>query len=145
YGFTSMLINLLRDERPTHVAAAFVVSRKTFRAELFAAYKAQRSAAPDEFKGQIDITKEVLGAMGIPVMANEGLETNDILGPRATPANGQRFRVLVRTGDRDALQLVNDDITVFYPRRGGSELTRFTPEAVEENYGLTPAQYPDFA
>ncbi len=66
-----MLINLLRDEQPTHVAAAFDVSRKTFRAELFAAYKAQRSAAPDDFKGQIDLTKDVLGAMGIPVMAIE--------------------------------------------------------------------------
>lgn len=145
YGFTSMLINLLRDERPTHVAAAFDVSRKTFRAELFAAYKAQRSAAPDEFKGQIDITKEVLGAMGIPVMAIEGYEADDIIATLATQANGQGFRVLVVTGDRDALQLVNDDITVLYPRRGVSDLTRFTPEAVEEKYGLTPAQYPDFA
>ncbi|MGA4692515.1 DNA polymerase I [Rhodococcus sp. AB351] len=145
YGFTSMLINLLRDEQPTHVAAAFDVSRKTFRAELFAAYKAQRSAAPDDFKGQIDLTKDVLGAMGIPVMAIEGYEADDIIATLATQAHAQGFRVLVVTGDRDALQLVNGDITVLYPRRGVSDLTRFTPEAVEEKYGLTPEQYPDFA
>ena len=145
YGFTSMLINLLRDEQPTHVAAAFDVSRKTFRAELFAAYKAQRSAAPDEFKGQIELTKDVLGAMGIPVMAIEGYEADDLIATLATQANALGYKVLVVTGDRDALQLVNDDITVLYPRRGVSDLTRFTPEAVEEKYGLTPAQYPDFA
>ncbi|MGU3583917.1 DNA polymerase I [Rhodococcus sp. C26F] len=145
YGFTSMLINLLRDEQPTHVAAAFDVSRKTFRAELFAAYKAQRSAAPDDFKGQIELTKDVLGAMGIPVMAIEGYEADDIIATLATQAHAQGFRVLVVTGDRDALQLVNGDITVLYPRRGVSDLTRFTPDAVEEKYGLTPEQYPDFA
>ncbi len=145
YGFTSMLINLLRDEQPTHVAAAFDVSRKTFRAELFAAYKAQRRAAPDDFKGQIDLTKDVLGAMGIPVMAIEGYEADDIIATLATQAHAQGFRVLVVTGDRDALQLVNGDITVLYPRRGVSDLTRFTPDAVEEKYGLTPQQYPDFA
>ncbi|MEE2034073.1 5'-3' exonuclease, partial [Rhodococcus chondri] len=145
YGFTSMLINLLRDEQPTHVAAAFDVSRKTFRAELYAAYKAQRSAAPDDFKGQIDITKEVLGAMGIPVMAEEGYEADDIIATLATQAAEIGYRVLVVTGDRDALQLVTDDITVLYPKRGVSDLTRFTPVAVEEKYGLTPLQYPDFA
>ncbi|WP_037224097.1 hypothetical protein, partial [Rhodococcus sp. R1101] len=106
YGFTSMLINLLRDEQPTHVAAAFDVSRKTFRAELFAAYKAQRSAAPDDFKGQIDLTKDVLGAMGIPVMAIEGYEADDIIATLATQAHARGFKVLVVTGDRDALQLV---------------------------------------
>ncbi len=145
YGFTSMLINLLRDEKPTHVAAAFDVSRKTFRAELYAAYKAQRSAAPDEFKGQIDVTKDVLDAMGIPVMAEEGYEADDIIATLTTQATALGYRVLVVTGDRDALQLVTDDVTVLYPKRGVSELTRFTPEAVEEKYGLTPAQYPDFA
>ncbi|MEE2060020.1 DNA polymerase I [Rhodococcus artemisiae] len=145
YGFTSMLINLLRDEKPTHVAAAFDVSRKTFRAEMYAPYKAQRSAAPDEFKGQIDVTKEVLGAMGIPVMAEEGYEADDIIATLTTQATALGYKVLVVTGDRDALQLVTDDVTVLYPKRGVSELTRFTPEAVEEKYGLTPAQYPDFA
>ncbi|MGB3303157.1 MAG: DNA polymerase I [Gordonia sp. (in: high G+C Gram-positive bacteria)] len=145
YGFTSMLINLLRDEEPTHIAAAFDVSRQTFRSEMFPEYKAQRSKSPDEFRGQVDLTKDVLEAMGIPVMAIEGFEADDIIATLATQADAEGYRVLVVTGDRDALQLVNDNITVLYPKRGVSELTRFTPEEVEKKYGLTPAQYPDFA
>ncbi|WP_207064827.1 MULTISPECIES: DNA polymerase I [unclassified Mycobacterium] len=145
YGFTAMLINLLRDEQPSHIAAAFDVSRQTFRLEKYPEYKAGRSATPDEFRGQIDITKEVLGALGITVLAEPGFEADDVIATLATQAQGEGYRVLVVTGDRDSLQLVNDDVTVLYPRKGVSELTRFTPEAVVEKYGLTPAQYPDFA
>ncbi|MET3954395.1 5'-3' exonuclease [Rhodococcus sp. OAS809] len=145
YGFTSMLINLLRDEQPTHLAAAFDVSRQTFRADLFPEYKAQRAKAPDEFKGQIDITKDVLGALGIPVMAEEGFEADDVIATLTTQAEALGYRVLVVTGDRDSLQLVTDNVTVLYPKKGVSELTRFTPTAVEEKYSLSPAQYPDFA
>ncbi|GAB2653917.1 DNA polymerase I [Gordonia jinhuaensis] len=145
YGFTSMLINLLRDEQPTHVAAAFDVSRKTFRAEVFPEYKAQRSKSPDEFNGQVDLTKDVLSAMGIPVMAIEGYEADDIIATLATQATHAGYKVLVVTGDRDSLQLVDENVTVLYPKRGVSELTRFTPEEVEKKYGLSPEQYPDFA
>jgi DNA polymerase-1 len=145
YGFTAMLINLLRDEQPTHVAAAFDVSRQTFRSEKYPEYKAGRSATPDEFRGQIDITKEVLAALGITVLAEAGFEADDLIATLATQAEDEGYRVLIVTGDRDALQLVSDDVTVLYPRKGVSELTRFTPEAVVEKYGLTPAQYPDFA
>ncbi|MCV7268503.1 DNA polymerase I [Mycobacterium doricum] len=145
YGFTAMLINLLRDEQPTHVAAAFDVSRQTFRVDKYPEYKAGRSSTPDEFRGQIDITKEVLVALGITVLAEAGFEADDIIATLATQAEGEGFRVLVVTGDRDALQLVSDDVTVLYPRKGVSELTRFTPDAVQEKYGLTPQQYPDFA
>ncbi|TQF65447.1 DNA polymerase I [Rhodococcus spelaei] len=145
YGFTSMLINLLRDEQPTHVAAAFDVSRQTFRAEAFPEYKANRAKTPDEFKGQVEITKEVLGAMGIPVMAEAGFEADDIIATLTTQAGELGYRVLVCTGDRDSLQLVTPDVTVLYPKKGVSDLTRFTPEAVEEKYGLTPRQYPDYA
>ena len=145
YGFTAMLINLLRDEQPTHVAAAFDVSRQTFRADKYPEYKAGRSSTPDEFRGQIDITKEVLAALGITVLAEPGFEADDIIATLATQAEDEGYRVLVVTGDRDALQLVTDDVTVLYPRKGVSELTRFTPEAVLDKYGLTPAQYPDFA
>ncbi|MGF6881178.1 DNA polymerase-1 [Nocardia sp. GAS34] len=145
YGFTAMLINLLRDEKPTHVAAAFDVSRKTFRTEAFPEYKANRATTPDEFRGQVEITQEVLGALGIPVMAIDGYEADDVIATLTTQAVPQGFRVLIVTGDRDSLQLVNGDVTVLYPRKGVSDLTRFTPEAVEEKYGLTPAQYPDFA
>ena len=145
YGFTAMLINLLRDEAPTHIAAAFDVSRQTFRAERFPEYKATRSATPDEFRGQIDITKEVLNALGITVLAEPGFEADDIIATLATQADESGYRVLVVTGDRDSLQLVNSNITVLYPIKGVSTLTRFTPEAVVEKYGLTPEQYPDFA
>jgi DNA polymerase-1 len=145
YGFTAMLINLLRDESPTHVAAAFDVSRQTFRSERYPEYKANRSSTPDEFHGQIDVTKEVLVALGITVLAEPGFEADDLIATLATQAEKEGYRVLVVTGDRDSLQLVSDDVTVLYPRKGVSELTRFTPEAVVEKYGLTPEQYPDFA
>jgi DNA polymerase-1 len=145
YGFTAMLINLLRDEKPTHVAAAFDVSRKTFRKEKYPEYKEGRAATPDEFRGQIDITKEVLGALGNTVLAEEGFEADDLIATLATQAQDEDFRVLVVTGDRDSLQLVSDDVTVLYPKKGVSDLHRFTPDAVVEKYGLTPTQYPDFA
>ncbi len=145
YGFTAMLINLLRDEAPTHVAAAFDVSRQTFRSDKYPDYKANRSATPDEFRGQIEITKEVLVALGITVLAEAGFEADDVIATLATQAEAAGFRVLVVTGDRDSLQLVTEHVTVLYPIKGVSELTRFTPEAVLEKYGLTPRQYPDFA
>jgi DNA polymerase-1 len=145
YGFTAMLINLLRDEQPSHIAAAFDVSRQTFRLEKYPEYKAGRSATPDEFRGQIDITKEVLGALGITVLAEAGFEADDVIATLASQAEDAGYRVLVVTGDRDSLQLVSDDVTVLYPIKGVSELTRFTPEAVVAKYGLTPQQYPDFA
>ena len=145
YGFTAMLINLLRDEQPGHIAAAFDVSRQTFRLEKYPEYKAGRSATPDEFRGQIDIAKEVLAALGITVLAEVGYEADDVIATLAKQAENAGYRVLVVTGDRDSLQLVSEDVTVLYPRKGVSELTRFTPEAVVQKYGLTPLQYPDFA
>ncbi len=145
YGFTAMLINILRDEAPTHIAAAFDVSRQTFRAEAYPEYKANRSRPPDEFKGQVELTKDVLGAMGIPVMAQAGVEADDIIATLATQAEPLGYRVLIVTGDRDAIQLVNENVTVLYPKRGVSEMTRFTPDEVQTKYGLTPTQYPDFA
>ncbi|MGC1734658.1 MAG: 5'-3' exonuclease H3TH domain-containing protein, partial [Pseudonocardiaceae bacterium] len=145
YGFTSMLINLLRDEQPSHVAAAFDISRKTFRAEAYAPYKATRSATPDEFRGQVSLIHDVLGTLGIPVLTKENYEADDVIATLVTRAEPEGFEVLVCTGDRDALQLVSDRVTVLYPRKGVSDLTRFTPEEVAERYGLTPQQYPDYA
>ncbi|VVJ21133.1 DNA polymerase I (EC [Amycolatopsis camponoti] len=145
FGFTSMLINLLRDEAPTHLAVAFDLSRKTFRSETFADYKANRSATPDEFRGQVDLVREVLDVLGIPSLTKENFEADDIIATLTTQAAADGFDVLICTGDRDALQLVTDHVTVLYPKRGVSEMTRFTPDAVEEKYGLTPQQYPDFA
>lgn len=145
YGFTSMLINTLRDEKPTHLAVAFDVSRKTFRTELFPEYKANRSASPSEFKGQVDLIVEVLEAMKITSLRVDGFEADDILATLTTEAVAEGFDVLLLTGDRDAFQLVSDQTTVLYPKKGVSDLARMGPSEVEERYGLTPAQYPDFA
>ncbi|MEU6392563.1 DNA polymerase I [Streptomyces sp. NPDC046939] len=145
YGFTSMMANTLRDEAPTHFAVAFDVSRKTWRSEEFTEYKANRSKTPDEFKGQVELIGELLDAMRTPRFAVEGFEADDVIATLATQAEAEGYEVLIVTGDRDSFQLVSDHVTVLYPTKGVSELTRFTPEKVFEKYGLTPAQYPDFA
>ncbi|MFF9217808.1 DNA polymerase I [Streptomyces viridosporus] len=145
YGFASMLANTLRDEAPTHFAVAFDVSRKTWRSEEFTEYKANRSKTPDEFKGQVELIGELLDAMHAPRFAVEGYEADDVIATLATQAEAEGFEVLIVTGDRDSFQLVSEHTTVLYPTKGVSELTRFTPEKVVEKYGLTPAQYPDFA
>lgn len=145
YGFTSMLINLLRDENPTHIAVAFDVSRKTFRSETFPEYKATRSASPEGFKGQVELIRQVLDAMSIANTAVDGFEADDIIATLADQAIAANMDVLIVTGDRDTFQLVTPRITVLYPKKGVSDLARMTPEAVQEKYGLTPTQYPDFA
>jgi DNA polymerase-1 len=145
YGFTSMLINLLRDEEPTHIAVAFDVSRQTFRRDTYAEYKANRSTTPNEFRGQVELIQDVLGALHIPSLAKDNYEADDVIATLTTQACAEGFDVLICTGDRDALQLVNDQVTVLYPRKGVSDLTRFTPAEVLEKYGLSPAQYPDYA
>lgn len=145
FGFTSMLINVLRDEQPTHVAVAFDVSRQTFRATEYAEYKANRSKSPDEFKGQVTLIKEVLEALGIPMFEKDGFEADDIIGTLATQAQAQGMEVLICTGDRDALQLVTPTTTVLYPRKGVSDLARMTPDAVLDKYGVTPEHYPEIA
>jgi DNA polymerase-1 len=145
YGFASMLANTLRDEAPTHFAVAFDVSRKTWRSQEFAEYKANRSKTPDEFKGQVELIGELLDAMNAQRFAVEGYEADDIIATLATQAEAEGFEVLIVTGDRDNFQLITENVTVLYPTKGVSELTRFTPEKVVEKYGLTPAQYPDFA
>ncbi|WP_018333786.1 DNA polymerase I [Actinomycetospora chiangmaiensis] len=145
YGFTSMLINLLRDEAPTHVGVAFDVSRQSFRSETYAAYKANRSATPDEFRGQVDLIREILATLHIPVIMREGYEADDVIATLTTQAVAEGMQVAICTGDRDAFQLVSEQVTVLYPRKGVSDLVRYTPEAVLERYTLTPEQYPDFA
>ncbi|WP_345574672.1 DNA polymerase I [Nonomuraea rosea] len=145
YGFTSMLTNILRDEQPTHVAVAFDRSEPTFRHEEYAEYKANRSETPEDFRGQMQLIYELLDTLRIPHTSKAGFEADDVIATLATRASAEGMSVLIVTGDRDALQLVNEHVTVLMTRRGISDMTRFTPEAVEEKYGLTPAQYPDFA
>ncbi len=145
FGFTSMLINVLRDEQPTHVAVAFDVSRHSFRTDEYPDYKGTRAKSPEEFTGQIPLIKEVLGAMHITTFEKEGFEADDILATLSTQADAAGMQVLICSGDRDAFQLVNDNVTVLYPRKGMSDLARMTPQAVQDKYGVKPAEYPDIA
>jgi DNA polymerase-1 len=145
YGFATMLISLLKEEKPTHVAVAFDVSRKTFRTEIFPEYKANRAKTPDEFRSQMSYLHDLVSGFGITQFSVEGFEADDIIATLASRAAGEGFEVLICTGDRDSFQLVSDSITVLYPKRGVSELARMTPEAVLEKYLMSPAQYPDFA
>lgn len=144
YGFASMIINLIRDEKPTHIATAFDVSRKTFRTEKFPEYKANRASTPDEFRSQISFINELLDAFQIPHFELEGYEADDIIATFVDKFSVDA-EILICTGDRDSFQLVKKDVTVLYPKKGVTELARMTPEAVVEKYGLTPLQYPDFA
>ena len=145
YGFLSMLATLLHDEQPTHVAVAFDVGRTTFRTEMFPDYKAQRDETPPEFISQIPILKNLLTALGITTIEKPNYEADDIIATLATTAQPLGFETLIVTGDRDSLQLVNTTTTVLYPMKGVSVIHRFTPQAVQDKYGLTPEQYPDFA
>lgn len=145
YGFTSMLINVLRDEQPTHIVVAFDVSRRSFRTDRYAEYKAGRSETPTDFKGQVSLVKEVLAALQIPVVEKEGFEADDVIATLACQARDQGMSVLISSGDRDAFQLVGDQVTVLYPRKGVSDLARMDPAAIEAKYGVGPQQYRDLA
>ena len=146
HGFISMLLLLLQNEQPTHVAVAFDISRYSFRTREYPEYKGTRGETPPEFLGQIPLLQEALAAMGIITIQKEDYEADDILATLATQGAAEGFEVMVVSGDRDTIQLVTDDITLLYPNaRGVSELKRYTPDAVRERYGIEPAQYPDVA
>jgi DNA polymerase-1 len=145
YGFATMLISLLKDEKPTHVAVAFDVSRKTFRSEIFPEYKANRAKTPDEFRSQMSYLHELVKGFGISQFEIEGFEADDIIATITKRAEKEGAEVLICTGDRDSFQLVTKQTTVLYPKRGVSEMARMTPDAVQEKYGMSPEQYPDFA
>ena len=145
YGFATMLISLIKEEKPTHIAVAFDVSRKTFRTEIFPEYKANRSKTPDEFRSQMSYLHELVSAFGIQQFEIEGYEADDIIATITKRAEKEKCEVLICTGDRDSFQLVNDQTTILYPKRGVSEMSRMTPEAVIAKYGMSAEQYPDFA
>jgi DNA polymerase-1 len=145
YGFTAMLINVLRDEDPTHVAVAFDVSRSTFRAAEYAEYKAGRSATPAEFTGQLALLREVLDALRIRHVELAGYEADDVIATLTTQARAAGLDVVVCSGDRDAFQLVDEGVTMLYPVRGVSEVWRMDPAAVEAKYLVPPQRYSDLA
>ncbi|MFF7292506.1 DNA polymerase I [Microbacterium sp. NPDC008134] len=146
YGFLSMLVNLIKAEQPTHMAIAFDTSRHSFRTDEYPEYKATRSETPQEFRGQIPLLQDCLAAMSIPVLTKEGIEADDILATLSSQGAEQGYQVLVVSGDRDTIQLVNDDVTLLYPSvQGVSQLKRYDPTTVQERYGVRPEQYPDIA
>lgn len=145
FGFTSMLIKLLDDEKPDAVAVAWDLSRKTFRTEQYPEYKANRDSAPDLFRSQVPIIKEVLDVLNIPQVTAEGFEADDIIATLVEDGRNYGFDVLVVTGDRDAFQLSSDDVTILYTRRGVSDTIHATPDWIEERYGIRPERYVEFA
>ncbi|MDR1851512.1 MAG: DNA polymerase I [Propionibacteriaceae bacterium] len=145
YGFTSMLINLLASEQPTHLAVAFDLSRHSFRTDEYPEYKGTRGETPPEFSGQTELIEQVLTALKIKYLTKENYEADDILATLATKGDKAGFKVLVVTGDRDSLQLVDSNVTVLYPRKGVSDLLRLDPEAVKERYLVYPQHYPELA
>ncbi|OJX76889.1 DNA polymerase I [Leifsonia sp. 71-9] len=146
HGFIAMLINLLQQQKPTHIAVAFDISRYSFRTREYPEYKGTRGETPPEFAGQVPLLEEALHAMNITTIAKEDYEADDILATLARRGAEEGFRVLVVSGDRDTIQLVNDDVTLLYPNvRGVSELKIYDPAAVRERYGIEPHQYPEIA
>lgn len=146
HGFLSMLLSLLRNEKPTHLAVAFDISRASFRTREYPDYKGTRNATPPEFLGQIPLLQEALAAMNITTITKEDFEADDILATLSVEGTAAGYNVLVVSGDRDAIQLVNETVTLLYPSsQGVSALTRYDPARVLERYGIAPEQYPDVA
>ncbi|MEX1005899.1 MAG: DNA polymerase I [Acidimicrobiia bacterium] len=145
YGFTRMLIRLLADHHPDGIAVAWDVSRQTFRSEEYPEYKANRSATPDTFKSQLPLIRDVLDTLGVRQIQLEGFEADDVIATVAGQAARDGWRVLAVTGDRDAFQLIDDDVNVVYTRRGITDVVMADTAWVTERYGITPAQYVDYA
>ncbi|MCL2735260.1 MAG: DNA polymerase I [Propionibacteriaceae bacterium] len=143
YGFMTLLCAVVRAEQPTHIGVAFDRSRITFRTKEYDAYKATRSATPDEFKGQVELIKDLLDAMNVARVDLDDFEADDIIATWVTQARDADLDVLISTGDRDSFQLVTEEVTVLYP--GRNEVQRMTPGAIQEKYGVPPQRYPELA
>ena len=145
FGFTRMLVRLLKDHHPDAMAVAWDVSRKTFRTDTYPEYKAQREKAPDHFRSQLPLMDEVLQALEITQLRMDGYEADDIIATLTRQAVDQGWDVLVVTGDRDAFQLVEGPVKVVYTRRGISDVVIADEAYVEERYGIDPSQYVEYA
>jgi DNA polymerase-1 len=143
YGFTSMLLNVLRDEKPTHIAVTFDKGL-TFRHEVYAEYKAHRAKMPDEMRVQMDRVRQVVETMGIPIFEQEGYEADDLLGTLSRQAEEQGVDTLIVTGDTDLLQLADEHIHVLTSRWRFSDTVIYDAEGVRQKYGLAPSQLADF-
>lgn len=146
YGFTSMLVKVIGDEKPDYIAVSFDTAAPTFRNEMDAEYKANRKETPDLFRSQMPLIRQVLDALEIKVIEVEGVEADDVIGTLARHAEAEGIDVVVVTGDRDAYQLVRDPhVKVLYNRRGVSDYVLYDEAGIKERTGVTAAQYPDYA
>src|SRR5437588_300658 len=146
FGFTSMLINLLKDHRPDSIAVAFDRPEPTFRHELVADYKAGRVAAPDILRQQMGLVRQVVETLAIPIVEIAGYEADDVIATLATEAAADGDEVIVVTGDRDEYQLVQDPyVKVLYNRRGVSDYALYDEAGIKERTGVTPEKYPQYA
>lgn len=145
WGFASMLSQVIDAEKPDHLAVAFDVKGGTFRNELLPQYKGTRDAAPEELLTQLPLIQEMLAALGVTYIEKPGYEGDDVIGTLATMGEKAGYHTLVLSGDRDAFQLIDDNITVLYPGHHFKDLKHMTPEAVVAKYKVTPQQYPDLA
>src|SRR5919199_487555 len=146
FGFTSMLINLLRDHQPTAIAVAWDRPEPTFRHEEIPTYKAQREEAPDILRQQLGLVRQVCEALGITMLESPGDEADDVIATLATRARDNGDEVIIVTGDRDTYQLVEDPLVkVLYNRRGVSDYVLYDEAGIKERTGVTPAQYPEYA
>ena len=143
YGFTNMLMRIIKLEQPDYLAVAFDVSRKVFRHEKYADYKAQRKGMPEELRGQMDLIKDVLRAMNIAIYEKEGYEGDDVIGTMVRWAEQQDIYSIILTGDKDSLQLISDKTSVHLTKKGISELAKYDSAALQEEYGLVPDQIRD--
>lgn len=143
YGFTNMLMRLVKQEQPDYLAVAFDVSRKVFRHEQYADYKAQRKGMPEELRGQMDLIKDVLRAMNIAIYEAEGYEGDDVIGTMVRWAEREDIASIIVTGDKDSLQLISDKTSVYLTKKGISELGRYDYAAFHEEYNLVPDQVRD--
>ena len=143
YGFTNMLMRIIKQEKPDYLAVAFDVSRKVFRHEKYTDYKAQRKGMPEELRGQMDLIKDVLRAMNIGIYEKEGYEGDDVIGTMVRWAEQQNLHSIVLTGDKDSLQLISDKTSVYLTKKGISELAKYDVAAFQEEYNLVPDQVRD--
>jgi len=146
FGFTSMLINLLRDHQPDHIAVAFDLPEPTFRHKSYDAYKAGRKETPDILRQQLGLVRELVDALAMPVLEIAGFEADDIIATLATRGRDNGDDVIVVTGDRDAYQLVEDPhVKVLYNKRGVSDYAFYDEAGIFERTGVYPKDYVDYA
>ena len=145
YGFLNIMFKILEEEKADHLAVAFDLKEPTFRHKMYDAYKGTRKPMPEELHQQVDLMKEVLTAMGIPILTLPGYEADDILGTVAKKSQSQGIDVAVVSGDRDLLQLSDEHIKIRIPKtsRGGTEVKDYYPEDVKREYQVTPAEFID--